>query len=246
MPVDLPTPSLFGLALLAVGLLITLVSLRYVWRSSSLLRAETVSRIDGAEGALVRLTGTVEAEDESIEAPFSGVDCVVLRPVVEERRVGSFLLPTDVTIHDPARSRPFALRTPHATVPVDAPSRTVALDPTVVATVGPGETPPARIADYERGTVGVAPESGFRSPPALLAPLARALSLGRRRYAERRLSPGESVTVVGRVVDGRLDPLLVVDGSPIRALLRLSKTAVAGLLVGVFAAALGAGLLIVG
>jgi len=240
MPIDVPASSVFGLVMLAIGLLITLVSLRYVWRSSALLRATTVSRIDDAEGSLVRLTGTVEADGDLIEAPFSGVDCVTLRASVEERRLGSFLFPTDVTIHDPSRSRPFVLRTPHAPVPVDAPTRTVVLDPTVVATVGPADAPPDRIARYERRTDGLASDSGYRSPPAALAPLARALSLGRRRYAEHRLSPGETVTVVGRVADGRVDPLVAVDGSPGRALFRLSKTSVAGLLVGLFAVALGA------
>lgn len=203
-----------------------------------------MSRIDGKEGSLVRLTGTVEADCDLIEAPFSGVNCVVLRASVEERRFGSFLFPTYLTIHDPSRSRPFVLRTPHTTVPVDAPARTVVPDPTVLVTVGPAEAPPDRIARYERGTDGLAPDSGYRSPPAALVSFARALLLGTRRYVERRLSPGETVTVVGRVVDGRVDPLVAVDGSPARALLRLSKTSVAGLLVGLFAAALGVLLLV--
>ncbi|WP_251343607.1 hypothetical protein [Haloplanus halophilus] len=244
----LPTlPTLFGIGMLAVGLAVTLVSLRYVWRSSALVRADAVSRVDGvAEGSLVRLSGTVDAAGDTLDAPFSGVDCVALRPSVEERRIGAFLLPTYVTIHDPARSRPFAVRTAHATVPVDAPLRTVALDSTVVATVGPGESPPERIGRYERETEGLPRETPYRPPPSILAPVANALSIGARRYAERRASPGDAVTVVGRVADGRIDPLVVADGPPIRTLLRLSKTSLAGLLVGAAGIALGAGLLLAG
>ncbi|WP_251330881.1 hypothetical protein [Haloplanus pelagicus] len=233
--------------MLALGLLVTLVSLRYVWRSTALVRADPVSSVDGvAEGTLVRLSGTVEAAGDTLEAPFSGVDCVALRPSVEERRFGSFLLPTYVTVHDPARSRPFAVRTPDATVLVDAPLRTVALDSTVVATVAPSESPPDRIARYEREADGLSRTTWYRSPSPILAPVARALSLGTRRYDERWVSPGDTVTVVGRVDDGRIDPLVVGDGSPTRILLRLSKTSLAGLLVGAIGLLLGAGLLLAG
>jgi hypothetical protein len=232
-------PSPFGIAMLVVGLFVSLVSLRHVRRTTALLRAADVSRLDGrADGSLVRLTGTVEAGPDTIEAPFSGTDCVALRPTVEERRVGAFLLPTFVTIHDPARSVDFALRTSQATVPVTAPLRTVALDSSVVATVGPSESPPERIARYERETDGCPAETAYRSLPTLPS-LARALSFGARRYGEARASPGDSLTVVGRVVDGAVDPLIVADGSPTRTLLRLSKTSLAGLLIGGVAAALG-------
>ncbi|MFD1594490.1 hypothetical protein ACFR97_02880, partial [Haloplanus litoreus] len=196
------TPSPFGIVVLAIGLFVSLVSLRHVWRSSALLRATAVSRIDGSpDGSLVRLSGTVEAGADTLDAPFSGVDCVALRSTVEERRFGAFLLPTYVTIDDPARSVAFAVRTPHAAIPVAAPLRTVVLDSAVVATVGPTESPPDRIAQYERETDGLPHETVFRSPPAVVAPLARALSLGARRYSEQRASPGDEVTVVGSVVD---------------------------------------------
>jgi hypothetical protein len=240
-------PSPFGIAMLVVGLFVSLVSLRHVRRTTAISRAPDVSRLDGrADGSLVRLTGTVEAGSDTIEAPFSGADCVALRPSVEERRLGAFLLPTFVTIHDPARSVDFALRTPRATVPVTAPLRTVALDSSVVETVGPGESPPDRIARYERETDGCPAETAYRSPPALVAPLARALSFGARRYGEARASPGDSVTVVGRVVDGAVDPLIVADGSPTRALLRLSKTSLAGLSIGGVTLVLGLWLVVAG
>ncbi|MFB6195279.1 MAG: hypothetical protein ABEI80_03845 [Haloplanus sp.] len=242
-------PSLsttFGAAMLVVGLLVVAVSARHVWRTSAVLRADATERIEGvADGTLVRVSGTVEAAD-TVTAPFSGAACVALRTVVEERRPGALLLPTYVTIHEPTESVPFDVRTPHAAVSVAAPFRTVALASTVVATVGPGDDPPPRIDAYERRADDLPRETVFRSPPAILAPITRALSLGTRRYSERRASPGDAVTVVGRVEGGRVDPLVVSDAAPRRTLVRLSKTSLAGLLVGGFGLLLGVALLLGG
>jgi hypothetical protein len=238
-------PALFGVVMFLIGLFVCLVSGRHVWRTAALLRADTVDRLGGVDdGRLVRVTGTVEATESTLTAPFSGVDCVALRPVVEERRPGALLVPTYVTIHDPSASVGFAVRTPHGAVSVDDPARTVSLLSTVVGTVDPDAEPPERIARYERETDDLSAETVWRSPPAPLAPVLRALSLGTRRYSERCASPGDEVTVAGRVVDGHLDPLVVSTTTPRGALRRLSKTSLAGLLVGAFALALGAVLLL--
>ena len=239
-------PSLFGVAMLLLGAVVCLVSGCHVWRTVALARAEAVDRIDGvADGSLVRVSGTVADADRTLTTPFSGSDCVACRTVVEERRPGALLLPTYVTIHDPARSTAFGVRTPHATVSVADPARTVALDSTVVATVSPNDEPPERIDRYERETETLPQETVWTAPPAPLAPVL-AFSFGTRRYSEHRVSPGDEVTVAGRVVDGRLDPLVVSTGTPGGTLARLSKTSLAGLLVGAFAVALGVALLVVG
>jgi len=231
--------------MLAIGLFVTLVSLRYVWRASALLRATPVSRIeDAADGALVRVSGTVEATGETVSAPFSGIDCVALRTTVTERRLGSYLLPTDVTIHEPTQSVDFAVRTPHAAVPIDAPRRTVSLDRVTVATVAPDDSPPERIAQYVRETPEISAEPW--SLPAPVSSLARALSLGRRRYNEHRACPGDDVTVVGRVDGGSVSPLVVATDTPMRALVGTATTSLAGLLVGVVGLALGCWLVVAG
>lgn len=239
--------SLFGVAMLLLGVFVCLVSARHVRRTATLVRAETVARLDGvADGTLVRVAGTVADADRILTAPFSGTDCVAYRAVVEERRPGSLLLPTYVTIHDPARSTAFGVRTPHATVSVTDPARTVALDSAVVATVRPTAPPPDRIAQYERETADLPRETLWTTPPAPLTPLVRALSLGTRRYSEHRASPGDDVTVAGRVADGRLDPLVVSTNTPGGTLARLSRASLAGFLIGGFAILLGAALLVVG
>jgi len=239
-------PTLFGVAMLLLGAFVCLVSARHLWRTGALVRADPVDRIGGvADGALVRVSGTVDAE-RTLTAPFSGADCVACRAVVEERRPGSFLVPTDVAIHESARGVAFGVRTPHARVSVADPIRTVALDWTAVATVDADDDPPVRIARYERETDGLGRETIWTAPPAPLAPVVRSLSLGRRRYGERRASPGDDVTVAGRVDDGRLDPLVVSAGSAGNALRRLSTTSLAGLLIGALAAAIGAAALLLG
>jgi hypothetical protein len=242
----LPALTLFGVVMLLLGAFVCLVSVRHLWRTAALAYADHVDRTDGvADGTLVRVSGAVDAE-RTLTAPFSGVDCVAYRAVVEECRPGSFLLPTDVTIHEPTRSAAFGVRTPRARVSVADPIHTVALDSTVVATVDADADPPERIARYERETDDLGRETVWTAPPAPLAPVARALSLGRRRYAERRVSPGDDVTVAGRVDDGRLDPLVVSAGSAGDALRRLSTTSLAGLLIGAVAIALGAAALFLG
>jgi len=228
-----------------LGAVVCLASARHGWRTAALVRAAAVDHLDGvADGTLVRVSGTVRDAERTLTAPLSGTDCVACRAVVEERRPGALLLPTYVTIHDPAESTAFDVRTPHATVSVAEPTRTVALDSTVVATVGPDADPPDRIARYERRADDIG--AGWRLLPDSLAPVARALSLGARRYAERRLSPGDDVTVVGRVRTGRLDPLVVSTVSPTGTLARLSRTSVAGFAIGAFAILIGGALLVVG
>ncbi|MFC7173756.1 hypothetical protein ACFQL0_11140 [Haloplanus litoreus] len=54
------------------------------------------------------------------------------------------------------------------------------------------------------------------------------------------------MTVVGSVVDDGVDPLVVADGTPTRALVRSSKTSLAGLSIGGFALVVGVWLVLVG
>lgn len=69
----------------------------------------------------------------------------------------------------------------------------------------------------------------------------RLLSVGTRRYTEQRVMPGDDITVLGRVTetgDG-VDPLVVSDRSPGQTILRMAKTSLVGLCIGVFAVMLG-------
>lgn len=239
------TSDLFGAAILVVGTVVLLVSLRYVWRAVAVYRATPTDSLARAPpGSLVRLDGTAEASDEgTLTAPFSARESLALRYAVEERRLGLYLLPWFVTIHERAGSVPFRLRTPEGVVDVVEPTRTVTLGQEVIATVAPGETLPERVAGFETRTDAV-PTTLWHARPFGVGAVASALSLGTRRYSEQRATPGDDVTVVGRVTAAGVDPLVVSDRSPVGTVRRMASTSLAGLAVGAVALSLGVLLLV--
>ena len=250
MVLGLSGTGLFGAAMIVAGAVVLLASGRYVWRASAVIRADTVDSVAAvAPGSLVRLSGTAEQADaDTLDAPFTGRESLVLRYAVEERRLGPFpVLPWFVTIHERAGSVPFRLRTPEGVVDVTEPTRTVTLAKDRVAIVGADETPPDRVARFEERTDALPSSTRWRDPPTGLRTPARWLALGTRRYTEERASPGDDVTVVGRTTEaGGIDPLVVSDRSPAATLRRMASTSLVGLLIGTFVVALGAGLLLLG
>ena len=241
--------ELFGVGALLGGAVILLVSTRYVWRASAVLRADVVESLTGVSpGSLVRLTGTAASSDaDPLEAPFSGRESVVLRYAIEERRLSPYLLPWFVTIHERAGSVPFRLQTSSSTIDVDEPTRAVTLSKDRVATVAPGSQPPDRIGRFERRVDAVPATTVWHARSFGFGLVAGALSLGTRRYTEERATPGDEVTVVGRTTDdGSVDPLVVSDRSPATTLRRMASTSLVGLAIGAFVTALGAVLLFVG
>jgi hypothetical protein len=234
------TTQLFGVAMLVVGAVVLLFSLRYVWRAGRVFRSQSVTSLAGVTpGSYVRVAG-------ALTAPFSGRESLVLRYAVEERRLSPLLLPWFVTIHERAGSVPFRLRTPAAAVDVVEPAHTVTLDRATVATVDADEDAPERIARFERRTDALPTTTAWRDPPGPLRGIAAALSFGTRRYTEQRASPGDDVTVVGRVTEsGDLDPLVVSDRSRGATLRRMAGTSLLGLAIGAFAVAMGLVLLFV-
>ena len=245
-PLGLPLSTVFGALLLAVGVVVLAVSGRYVLRATAVYRAPQVDRLAAATpGQWCRVAGTVTATAEPIVAPFSGVECVAVRYGVEERRLSfPYVVPWDVTVHEGRAAVPFAVETGAETVAVAEPARTVTLTEQVVATSGPGETPADRIRRFEEDREGLPATTVWRDPPSVLAPLFRALSLGRRRYTERRAAPGDDVTVVGRVTEDGVDPLVLSDRSVGRTLSRMAGTSLVGLAIGLVAVGLGLVLLL--
>lgn len=243
MAFGLTESLLLGAGFVIVGVVVLAFSGRYVWRAVGIYRADPVSTLEGTSpGTFVRVSGTAQQGDaDYLTAPFSGTDCLVLRYAVEERRLSPCLLPWFVTIHELAGSDAFRVRTPEAAVAITEPARTVTLDRAVVAIVPPDDEPPERIARFERATRAVPVTTRWRAPPSVLRPITARLSLGARRYTEQRAVPGEEVTVTGRVTetgDG-VDPLVVSDRPPRQTILRMARTSLVGLSIGVFAVALG-------
>jgi len=243
MILGLSGSQLFGVFLIAIGSIVLAFSGRYVWRATSIYRAASISTLgETAPGTLVRISGTAQQGDaDLLSAPFSGSDCLALRYAIEERRLSPYLLPWFVTIHELAGSGAFRVRTSEAHVDIVEPARTVTLGRTVVATVPPSGDPPERIARFERTTDAVSATTYWRYPPSLFQPITRRLSLGTRRYSEQRAMPGDDVTVVGRLTEtgDAIDPLVVSDRPPGQTFLRMAKTSLVGLCIGVFVVALG-------
>ena len=239
--------DLFGVTMLAGGVVVLLASARYVWRAIVVFRAETVESLAGTSaGALVRLSGRAEtAAEDPMSAPFTGRQSLVMRYAVEECRLSPFpVLPWFVTIHERAGSVPFRLRTAHEAVEIVEPTRTVTLTKDRVATVGPDETPPEPVGRFERTADALPGRTLWHGRPFGLGAAMRALSLGARRYTEERASPGDEVTVVGRVTEaGGVDPLVVSDRSPAGTLRRMASTSLVGVVIGASVVALGAALL---
>lgn len=240
---------LFGVAMLVIGGVVLAFSLRYVWRATAVYRAVEVSAVGEVDaGALVRVSGAAEqATADVLVAPFSGLACLALGYEVEERRVSPFLLPWFVTLHEATGADAFRVRTPTASVDVVSPTRTVTLAKTVVATVLRGDEPPERVARFEQVTDAVPESTVWRDPPVALEPLLDLLSIGARRYTEQRVTPGDDVTVVGRVTkdgDG-IDPLVISDRPLVATLYRMARTSFVGLLSGVAGVLLGVVLLAV-
>ncbi|GGL44279.1 hypothetical protein GCM10009037_29580 [Halarchaeum grantii] len=235
--------QLFGVGLAVIGMVVLAFSGRYVWRATGIYRAAAVSTLgETTPGTLVRISGTAQqGEADLLSAPFSGRDCLALRYAVEERRLSPVLLPWFVTIHELAGSDTFRLRTSEADIDIVEPAHTVTLERNIVATVPPSDDPPERIERFERGAAAVPVTTYWREPPSLLQPITRLLSIGTRRYSEQRATPGDDLTVVGRVTERRdgVNPLVVSDRPPRQTFLRMTKTSLVGLCIGVFVVVLG-------
>ncbi|WP_396613530.1 hypothetical protein ACH9L7_16450 (plasmid) [Haloferax sp. S1W] len=238
---------LFGIGFLVAGGFVVLVSGRYVWRTLSIVRATAVPAV-GREhaGNMVRVTGTAaRIEDRALVSPFSGVPSLAVRYEISERRISPILLPWFVTIFTNSASVPFALDTGTQTISVGSASRTVTTPKTVVTTLDPDESPPEYVSSFERKTDSVPVSTRWRNPPRVVRRLSSALGLGTRKYTEARVTPGDEVTVVGRVSNGEeatVTPLVVSSFSPMRSVFRMASTSLTGFSIGTVCCTLGVAL----
>jgi hypothetical protein len=226
--------TLFGGAMLLVGIVVFAVSARYVWRATSVYRATEISDTgDSVAGALVRVSGTVAHHDDALVAPFSETKCVALRYQIEERRLNLLNpIPWYVTIHEATGAVEFTVETGTGSIPIVKPARTVTLTKRIIATNRVDEALLEQIQTLERDHDDIPETTVWRDPPAVLQPLFRFLALGSRRYSEQRAETGDSVTVVGRITEDAtgIDPLVVSDRPPGNTVFRMAKSSIVGLL----------------
>lgn len=231
-------PSLFGGVMLLLSAVVVAFSLRHAVRGFRLVAADPLSSASET-GEFVRTSGSVVTTTDRLTAPFTGTACVAVQFEVEERGVGPYYLPSWERIGGGRAVTGFEVRADGRQVAVGDDPSTVSLDRSSSVTVPRGQQPPDRVRDYLQTTEELTAR-GARLPKLL----AGRFSFGDRRYLERRLDPGDRVTVFGRVADGRrpdchLDPLVVSDASPGRTALRVALQSATGLAIGAVAGAIG-------
>lgn len=241
-------PALFGAAILVLGVVVALASLWYAWHATRALRAPSLASLETASaGDRVTVEGTAHSgPDAPLVSPFRDRECLAVQATVEERRLGLPVpLPTWVQLARTSVAQPFRVRTPTTDCPVVAPTSSLVCSTETVTEVAPGETPDGAVEAFERQH-DVPSRTFWHGRPPVVGAVARALSLGHRRYREGTLEPGADVLVAGRLVeteaDGGLgiDPDLVSTRSPAATLARVARTSLVGLAAGALGVLVGA------
>ncbi|MDR5671666.1 hypothetical protein RH858_00655 [Halalkaliarchaeum sp. AArc-GB] len=192
-----------GLVVIALGLAMAWYGSRSLVVVPKLFAAEI--REPGklrATGEFVACRGRAVAVGETIEAPFTGADCLGLEYEVTERHPFGIAWPwTDAYLDDGVATTAFDLESDRGTIRVDPSPRRFSLDlPGEVVTADADGGVPDRVRRFlEARNVPDAPE-WLQSIPGL----------GRRRFVERRIDPGTEYVVFGRIE--RRDGTVALEG----------------------------------
>jgi hypothetical protein len=187
-------PVLFVSVFVLIGVGLFFAGIGTVWTGYQIRSAEPDSVTDAADGGTVELEGTAEPIDgETIQAPFTGEECLAYTYEVEEYHHDDDGSNWD-TKDSGGAGVPFELLLDTGSVVVRAdedPSFDVSDDRNRIHVDG-GEAPPDRVREFIEDNDAVTSENhtvdlGITE-----------LSVGsRRRYTEQRLVPGETTFVAG-------------------------------------------------
>lgn len=248
--------GLFGGVLLALGAVVTVASLWYVWRASRAVRAPSLASLDTpSAGDRVVVEGTARpGADDPLDSPLRGRECLAVRATVEERRLQLLPVPfpTWVQLARTSVAGRFRVRTPTAGLPVVDPTASLVLGVEPVARVAPSAPVDDALTAFERQH-DVPARTRWHGRPPLAESLARVLSLGHRRYTEGTLEPGAEVFVAGRLVECKTKraeefgvvPEVVSTRSSMETVRYVVGTALVGLAAGAAALLLGVVLVLV-
>lgn len=245
--VGLPSSSV-GL-ILFVGLVGGgLLTLGFVLREIGAIRqvlgpsTDVFSLSTGTTGP-VSISGTAVQYEDEIVSPFTGTECLALAYEVEEQRTTDKGT-TWVEIDSGRAAVPFLLEDETASVLVDPSKVRLGLDTSATIEVDGGDRPPARIQEFIDQTDDVDSEERTWDLKII------ELKVGDdRRYIERRLDPGESVTVFGdvhsesgintragqvnAVLKAGTHPLILSETTPFRTVLRVFWPVIVAFLIGI-------------
>jgi len=184
--------------------------------------------------------GRTQSVGESLNAPFSGTECLGLEYEISERRLTADEIPfTWSHLDDGVATVPFELRDDGGRVRVEPESKHFRLDTaSETVTVSAGDDPPEQIRSFVAAR-GMSPTAGG---------LLSSLGIGTRRYTERRVDPEETHVVAGppEYRDGRVvlaDPAVIADRSPMGVVRRRLRVAAFPLVAAAAFLLAGAGLL---
>jgi hypothetical protein len=185
--------------------------------------------------------GNTQSVGESLNAPFSGEECLGLEYEIGERQLTADEIPlTWSHLDGGVATVPFELRDDGGRIRVEPESTHFRLDTaSETVTVPAGGEPPERIRSFLEARGELSPTAGGRLS---------SLGIGTRRYTERRVDPETSHVVAGRPEyrDGRVvlaDPAVIADRSPLGVVRRRLRVAAFPLVAALAFLLAGAGLL---
>ncbi|WP_136718351.1 hypothetical protein [Halorientalis salina] len=239
-----PVGSILIVGLVGGGLL----AFGFVFREISAIRqvlspsTDVFSLSTGTTGP-VSISGTAIQYEDRLVGPFTGTECLALAYEVKERRTTDKGM-TWVEIDSGRAAVPFLLEDETASVIVDPSRVRFGLDTSTTIEVDGGDRPPARIQEFIDQTDDVDSEERTWDLKII------ELKVGDdRRYIERRLDPGESVTVFGDVHNdsgvstrsGQVNavlkagdhPLILSETTPLRTVLRVFWPVLVATLIGI-------------
>jgi hypothetical protein len=193
-----PLGLVFGLAFVAFGAYFAWVGFRQVRLGVAVYRTPTATVSSLMEGLpeQVSLTGTARPADGTVSGPFSGREAVVSGYEVQELRT-SYNASTKSTSHswhttdEGWTSVPFLVDDGSVAVRVDPRDATYSVAADESVRVAAGRRPPEYVASFVERT------DSSTDGPWSLGPL-DLLTERDRKYVERRIEPGDQVTVTGR------------------------------------------------
>lgn len=232
--------ALVGAALIIYGLSHSVTAIR-------ILRLRPTDGLSiGDNEPRVCVQGPVRPVGETLPAPFTDDETLIVEYEVEERRQQGKTR-SWVTIDEGAAGVPFVVDAGSAAVRIDPTTARYSLARDYRTVVDGGETPPAAIQRFIDHTDDVDSEETSLSIGPIEIGTGR-----RRRYTQRHLLAGDEATVVGAtspnpdagvgeakaaIVDG--SPFVISDASVRRTALRLFGMSLVPIVIGVVTIALG-------
>ena len=246
--VGLPA-STFGVVLLAGVVGGGLLAFGFVLREVGAIRrvvgstsTDIISLSTGTEGP-ISISGTALQYEDEIVSPFTGADCLALEYEIQERRTTNNETAW-VKIDSGRAALPFLLDDETASVLVDPSRVRLGLDRSERIEVDGDERPPPRIQEFIERNADV--DSEKRTWDLKIIELNAGAD---RRYIERRLDPGEVITVFGEVENepgvssraGQVNtvlsagshPLILSETTPYRTVLQVFWPVLAAACIGI-------------